>query len=990
MRGIALKKFVFAPLLFLLLLPVALWAMQETPTVRLEITGVNPQNLQAVQVTANVYDRFGQPVYGLTEDNFKVVGQLADRAEIIKVENVSDDNLAFAVVLVVDVSSSMEGAPIARAKQAATSFVNSLKPNDPVALISFGSRVTLVQDYTTDKDVLLNAIQSLQAGGKTALYQAAFDAVQKAAQAPTPRRAIVLLSDGAEYGGLSRVGRNEAQQAALTNGVSFYTIGLGYGTDRTYLKQLADNTNARTFESPTPEELLTIYQNLATTLRSQYVITLNTNVPPDGTIYKLELQVTTDDGSASTSGDLRAPIPVPIVSLPDVPGDAIREPVAVTAQVAADDEVTSGEFQIDGSSASKLNAAPFTLTIDPVKLTPGEHTLTFSATDSTGDTGSAERKFTVAALPSQVTVNLPSGEIAEPTRVTLAATGQTPATSATYRIDNGRGNTVEAEPFAFTIDPAQLAPGDHTLSVDVLNQGGANVIVDRPFRIAALPPQISFSGIQAGETIDSNRTVTVNTAGQTPVNRVTYNLDGRDIASQAKPPFAVEINVLLLKPGAHILKVTATNAGGKSASATLPFIISEAPSLTATASAQPTATSTPTLTHTPTTTPTPTKTPAPTDTATPTNTFTPTPTATATPDITGTAAQAAQAAGATGTADALVVLASTGTVAAVNSTGTVVAQGTQSAQSTLASQATSAAQATFDAYQALTAQAAQATSTAADARATVNARIQSTADARSTQTSDERSVILTQAAAGQATSAAQATANVQGTQSAEATATLVRQLTLAAQLALATQSAASTATAGAQNATSTQNARATVAFATQNAAGTQNAQLTATSFAVATQDARLTATSVQAVAAASTSAAQGTRSIGATATFEAQNTATAGAQSTRNAALTATVNAAASQTAQAETTQQVTQAQPTARPTEVAQVVSSATPTSGQENVTPVASVTPLGTLTSEVQSAATPGSSLSPILVIIAVLLIILVIIFLVLSGRRRANTRR
>jgi VWFA-related protein len=980
MKGIALKKIVFASLFLLLLIPVALLAMQETPTVRLEITGINPQNLQAVQVTANVYDRFGQPVYGLTQDNFKIVGQLADRAQIVEVENLVDDNLSFAVVLVMDVSSSMEGAPIERAKQAATSFINSLKPNDPVAIMSFGSRVNLVQDYTTDKNVLLAAIQSLQAGGKTALYQAAFDAVQKAAQSPTPRRAIVMLSDGAEYGGLSKVAREEAQKAALTSGVSFYTIGLGYGTDRTYLKQLADNTNAKTLESPTPEELLTIYQNLATTLRSQYIITVNANVPPDGTIYKLELQVTTNDGSASTSGDLRAPIPIPIITLPDLPSDAIREPVEITAQVAADDPITGGEFQIDGSSVGQLKEAPFKLTIDPVKLAPGQHRLSFSAIDSTGDTGSIEGQFTVAALPPQITVNLPKGEIAEPTQVTLAVTGQTPAASATYRIDNGEGTTINTEPFAFTIDPASLAPGDHTLSVDVTNQGGANATVDQPFRIAALPPQIRFSGIQPGETIDTNRTVTIATSGQTPVNRLTYNLDGRDIASQAKPPFSVEINVLLLKPGNHILSVTATNEAGKSASASLPFIISEAPSLTATASAQPTATSTPTATDTPTNTPSPTKTLMPTNTPTPSDTFTPTPTDTSTPDITGTAAQAAQLAGATGTADAQVAIASTGTIAAANATGTVVAQGTQSAQSTLDSQATRDAQATFDAYQALTAQAAQATGTAqatADARATVNARIQATANSRSTQTADERATILTQAAAGQSTAAAQATVNVQSTQNAQATATLIRQLTQAAQLAIATQSAAQTATSEAQN-----------ILATQNAAATQNAQNTTTAVALSTQNARLTATAVQAAADTATSAAQGTRAVGATTTLAAQATqnarltATAVAQNTRNAALTAT--------SRAETTQQVTQAQPTARPTEVAQVISSATPTSGQKNVTPAASVTPLGTLTSEVQSAATPGSSLSPILVIIAVLLIILVIIFLVLSGRRRANTRR
>ncbi|MBZ0290384.1 MAG: VWA domain-containing protein, partial [Anaerolineae bacterium] len=155
--------------------------MQDSPPVKLELTGANTSDFPTVILTANAYDRLGQPLLGLTRDNFAVTGELADRATIISVENITDNNLAFSAVLAIDTSSSMAGAPFDRAREAAISFVNSIGPNDPVAVVAFDSTERLVQDFTTDKTVLLNAINSLTYGGRTALYDGSLLAVQKAA-----------------------------------------------------------------------------------------------------------------------------------------------------------------------------------------------------------------------------------------------------------------------------------------------------------------------------------------------------------------------------------------------------------------------------------------------------------------------------------------------------------------------------------------------------------------------------------------------------------------------------------------------------------------------------------------------------------------------------------------------------------------------------------------------------------------------------------------
>ncbi len=326
-------------LLMILLVPVLVLGAQDAPASRLEITGVNATEMPVITVTANVYDNLGQPLRGLTASDFALTGELVGQAQITNVENITDNNLPFAVVLAIDVSTSMAGSPIDNAKQAARAFVENIGPSDPVAIMTFGTHVRVAQDYTTDKATLLSVIDSVYAAGETALYQAAYEATQLAAQSPTPRRAVILLSDGAEYGANSTVARDDAVQEAIVRGVPIYTIGLGYGFDRTYLQQLSGSTNAGNYESPTPDQLTQIYTDLAAKLRSQYVITLDAPLPLDGTEYELGLQVTTPDGTVQASTTLRAPIPVPVVQLPAL-DQPLTEPTQITATILHDDPLS--------------------------------------------------------------------------------------------------------------------------------------------------------------------------------------------------------------------------------------------------------------------------------------------------------------------------------------------------------------------------------------------------------------------------------------------------------------------------------------------------------------------------------------------------------------------------------------------------------------------------------------------------------------------------
>jgi len=380
-----------------LLLPLVGLTQDATSIGTLEITGANATDLPTATVTANVLDNNNRPILGLGVEDFTLSGELAELSRIIQVQNITADELPFATVLVIDVSSSMDGTPLQAAKAAAQQFIELAGENDPIAIVAFSTNVRLVQDFTTDKTVLTNAVENLAFGGQTALYDAGTFAIDIAANAPVPRRAVILLSDGAEFGGASTALREDAAARTAEAGVSFYTIGLGFGTDRTYLQELAEGSNARFYESPAPEQLTEIYTDLATLFRTQYVITLESDVPFDGTVYEFGLQANTEGGMTDVgTGTVRAPIPVPLVSLPDgLFDEPLAEPLTITPNIAADDDISTVEVLVNGEPIEFVNGS---LTIDPLNFAPGTYPLAIRVTDVDGDSGVLETEFEIAAL----------------------------------------------------------------------------------------------------------------------------------------------------------------------------------------------------------------------------------------------------------------------------------------------------------------------------------------------------------------------------------------------------------------------------------------------------------------------------------------------------------------------------------------------------------------------------------------------------------------
>lgn len=363
-----------------------LFAQQQNLTVK--VNGFTARDWAHAQVVVTVLDAAGHPVSGLTKASFapRLNGTAVDP---VGLSQGIDSSLPLSVVVALDVSDGMQGAALDQAKLAAHHFLDGLGPRDTIAVFGFNDAVSLVQPFTQDHTAAGAAIDRLAAGGRRALYQATVQSIlQASASADTGRRAVVVLSDGADAsGGQSQ----QALFAAQALGVPVFTIGLGGSIDRDYLQRVAQVSSGLFTETSAPEGLVQLYQNVSELLRDQYVLALDASSLGLSTTEPADLSVTAT-ANGSSGSDQRAVCPQRLcVRLTDVAsGDQLSKARTVTANVVAVDAVTSVSLYVDGNKTATLTQPPYQFTLDPTQFSGGDHTLAAEVASAAASARSAD------------------------------------------------------------------------------------------------------------------------------------------------------------------------------------------------------------------------------------------------------------------------------------------------------------------------------------------------------------------------------------------------------------------------------------------------------------------------------------------------------------------------------------------------------------------------------------------------------------------------
>ena len=116
----------------------------------------------------------------------------------LEVTPLTDSSVAAGIVLAIDASGSMQGAPLEAAKSAAKDFIGQARPEDRIALVTFADEVVVISGFTNNVQVLSGLIDGIEAAGETAFNDAV---VKGVAMYDDPGSAsllphMVVLTDG--------------------------------------------------------------------------------------------------------------------------------------------------------------------------------------------------------------------------------------------------------------------------------------------------------------------------------------------------------------------------------------------------------------------------------------------------------------------------------------------------------------------------------------------------------------------------------------------------------------------------------------------------------------------------------------------------------------------------------------------------------------------------------------------------------------------------
>jgi len=245
-----------------------------------------------VVLNATITDTYGNPLTGLKQTQFKVFEDGQEQ----KIDFFEAEKTPFAAIILVDTSGSMEQR-VSLARSAAINFLDGLRADDMTAIYNFDSRVSLVQDFSNSRDVS-EKVFDLKAAGMTVLNDAIYKAAQELGKRSEKRKAIIVLSDGADT--RSRQSNDKALKAAITVNATIYTVDMSAidtgGKERfqnqAVLKNFAEKSGGLFIPTPGGVAMREAFKNIVEELGVQYTLGYQpTNTKKDGKWRAIEIRV---------------------------------------------------------------------------------------------------------------------------------------------------------------------------------------------------------------------------------------------------------------------------------------------------------------------------------------------------------------------------------------------------------------------------------------------------------------------------------------------------------------------------------------------------------------------------------------------------------------------------------------------------------------------------------------------------------------------------
>jgi Ca-activated chloride channel family protein len=168
-------------------------AQKQTGPEEVDAGDIIKVNTTLVTIPVSVMDRDGRYVPNLRKEDFRLWEDGVEQ----EVAFFSSVDKPFSVVLMLDTSPSTQFR-LEDIQDAAISFVNQLRADDKVMVVSFNDDINVLCDLTTDRSKLERAIRRAHTGDGTRLYDAIDMVINRQLSRIQGRKAIVLFTDGVD------------------------------------------------------------------------------------------------------------------------------------------------------------------------------------------------------------------------------------------------------------------------------------------------------------------------------------------------------------------------------------------------------------------------------------------------------------------------------------------------------------------------------------------------------------------------------------------------------------------------------------------------------------------------------------------------------------------------------------------------------------------------------------------------------------------------
>lgn len=238
--------------------------------------------LEAVRVDVLVTDD-GQPLAGLTAEDFEIF----DNGVRQQVALASFEKIPLNVVLVLDVSASLQGLRLGHLQSAGRAVLDGLKNGDRAALVTFSHVVVPSVSLTTEVAQVREALDRIQGEGMTSLIDAAH-AGMLVGESDAGRSLMIVFSDGVDTS--SWLSADSVLESARRGDVIVYGVEVG-NRRASFTRDLSEATGGRSFAVESTKDVAAAFSRILEEFRMRYLLSYSPEGVASGGWHRLDVRV---------------------------------------------------------------------------------------------------------------------------------------------------------------------------------------------------------------------------------------------------------------------------------------------------------------------------------------------------------------------------------------------------------------------------------------------------------------------------------------------------------------------------------------------------------------------------------------------------------------------------------------------------------------------------------------------------------------------------